>query len=296
MATSKAEKPTDNLQPIKLPDIGQPEQDPELQQLYTAVVAKAEEVIRWYDRHKNRHKRIAVGLRGTAVVLAGIASVIPIAVSMFPTHWEPQRWVPVASILAALSAGCIGFDRLFGYSASWMRYVTALLDLESQLELLQFSWARRALESRVTGTTRSDNLSASLNLLQNALVSVNQGLKTETLEWITNFSGALQEFEKSVAAQRTAAAALPALVVSTQGALKVQIAEFDTLDDRRCELQLGASEPAEQHTGPTKAYAGLTPGQHLLRVTGRRGGKPVSAEDIVLIKPGETSVITMTLA
>lgn len=296
MASSQAQKPTDNLQPIKLPDIGQPEQDPELQQLYTAVVTKAEEVIRWYDQHKSRNKRRAVMLRGMAVVLAGLASIVPIAVSMFPTSWEPQRWVPVASILAALSAGCIGFDRLFGYSASWMRYVTALLDLESQLELLQFSWARRALESRLTGTTRSDNLSASLNLLQATLVSVNQGLKTETLEWITNFSGALQEFEKSVVAQRTAAATLPALAASTQGALKVQIAEFDSLDDRRCELQLGASESAEAHTGPTKAFAGLAPGQHLLRATARRGGKPVSAEDIVLIKPGETSLITLTLA
>ena len=32
-------KPTGNLQAMKLPDIGQPEQDQELQQLYAALVA-----------------------------------------------------------------------------------------------------------------------------------------------------------------------------------------------------------------------------------------------------------------
>jgi hypothetical protein len=295
MAISKIEKPTGNLQPMKLPAIGQPDQDQELQQLYSAVVAKTEEVIRWYDRHKNHHKRRAVILRGLAVTLAGLASVVPIAVSMFPSSWEPQRWVPVASILAALSAGCIGFDRLYGYSTSWMRYVTALLDLESQLEQLQFGWARRALESRLVGSSKSDNLSTSLNLLQTTLHAVNQALKTETLEWTTHFSGALQEFERSVVAQRAAAARLPARVVPTEGALKVQIAEFDTLDDHRCEIQLGTSAAAEPHTGPTRAYPNLTPGQHLLRVTAKRGGRPVSVEDIVTIKPGETSSVTVRL-
>jgi hypothetical protein len=281
---------------MKLPALGQPEQDQELQQLYTAVVSKTEEAIHWYDRHKSHHKRRAVLLRGLAIALAGLATIVPIAVSMFPSEWNPQRWVPVASILAALSAGCIGFDRLYGYSSNWMRYLTALLELQSQLELLQFSWARRALESRLTSNPKSDNLIASLNLLQSTLVSVHHALKTETLEWATHLSVALQDFEKSVVAQRAATPALAALALPTLGALKLQIAGFDTLDDHRCELQLGTSASAEPHTGSTKAYSNLAPGQHLLRVTAKRSGKPVSAEDIVTIKPGETASVTVTLA
>ena len=192
---------------------------------------------------------------------------------MFPTEWEPQRWVPVASILAALSAGCIAFDRLFGFSSNWMRYLTAQLELQHQLELLQFGWARRALESRLAAGPKGENLTASLNLLQTALASVNQALKTETLEWVTHFAGALQELEKSVSAQRVATAASPVLMASTQGALKVQVVEFDTLDDRRCEIQLGASS-AEPHTGAIKAFPNLAPGQHLLRVTATPSPSP----------------------
>ncbi len=295
MASPTSHKPSDNLQPMKLPDIGQPEQDQELQQLYAALVAKTEEAIRWYDRHKSTHKRRAVLFRGSAVVLAGLASILPIAVSMFPPEWEPQRWVPVASILAALSAGCIAFDRLYGFSSNWMRYLTALLDLQTQLESLQFGWARRALESRLAGGARGDNLTASLNLLQTALASVNQALKTETLEWITHFAGALQDFEKSVAAQRAAGPSTPALVAPTHGALKVVISEPDSLDGRQCKLQLGETGPVLEHTGATKAFAGLTPGQHLLRVSATRKGTPVSAEDIVTIQPGETTSVTVVL-
>jgi SMODS and SLOG-associating 2TM effector domain 2 len=288
-------KPTDNLQAMKLPVVGQPEQDQELQQLYAAVVAKTEEAIRWYDRHKSLHKRRAVLLRGSAVVFAGLASIVPIAVSMFPPEWNPQRWVPVASILAGIGAGCIGFDRLYGFSFNWMRYLTALLDLQAQLELLQFSWTRRALESRLSGGPKSDNLTASLNLLQTALTAVNHALKTETLEWVTHFSGALQDFEKSLAAQRAAAPTSVVQVAATHGALKVQIAGLDSLDGRQCKLQLGETGPVIEHTGTTKAFTGLTPGQHLLRVTATLQGRPVSTEDIVTIKPGETTSVTVTL-
>ncbi|HEX8438310.1 DUF4231 domain-containing protein [Archangium sp.] len=296
MASSTSHKPTDNLQAMMLPDIGQPDQDQELQQLYAALVAKTQEAIRWYDRHKSKHKRRAVLFRGAAVALAGLASIVPIAISMFPSAWEPQRWVPVASILAALSAGCVAFDRLFGFSANWMRYLTALLELQHQLELLQFGWSRRALETRLSGGLKGDNLTASLNLLQTALASVNQALKTETLEWVTHFAGALQEFEKSVSAQRVATATSPVLLAATQGALRVQVVELDALDDRRYEIQLGATATPEPHTGATKAFAHLAPGQHLLRVTAKRGGKPVSVEDIVTIKPGETASVSVTLA
>jgi hypothetical protein len=296
MASPTSPKPTDNLKPMKLPDIGQPEQDQELQQLYLALVAKTEEAIHWYDRHKSKHKRRAVLLRGAAVALAGLASIVPIAISMFPAHWEPQRWVPIASILAALGAGCVGFDRLYGFSSNWMRYLTALLDLETQLESLQFGWARRALESRLAEGAKGDNLTASLNLLQTALASVNQALRTETLEWITHFAGALQEFEKSVAAQRATGPTSAALVAPTHGALKVHIAEADSLDGRQCKLQLGETGPVLEHTGATKAFAGLTPGQHLLRVHATRKGTPVSAEDIVTIQPGETTSVSVTLA
>jgi hypothetical protein len=296
LTTPKLEKPTDNVKPMRLPASGPPEQDQELQKLYEAVVAKTEEAIRWYDRHKGHHKRRAVLFRGSAVVLAGLASIVPIAVSMFPLEWQPQRWVPVASILAALSASCIGLDRLYGFSSNWMRYLTALLELQSHLEVLQFSWARRALESRLLGpTNKEENLAASLNQLQATLTSVNQALRTETLEWITHFSGALQELDKSVSAQRSAALTPLALPPPTQGALKVQLVGLEALDDHRYEFFLDDASQGE-YASVTKAFTGLTPVQHLLRVTAKRGGKPVSVEDVVTIKPGETTAVTVTLA
>ncbi|ATB31433.1 SLATT domain-containing protein [Melittangium boletus] len=294
MAKPPAEKPPKNLQPLKLSAVRQPQQDEDLQILYDEVMAKLEETIRWYDWHKNHNKRLASLLRGLAISLAGVASVVPIAVSMLPDSWKPERWVPIASILAALGAGCIGMDRLFGYSSSWMRYVTAMLNLQAQRELLQFNWTRRALEARLGGGTKSDRLTADLNLLYNARLSINQVIKEETLEWVVRFSGALQDFEKSAVAQRTSMADFGHSLMARQGSLKVQIAGFDQLESHQCELQLGDAS-IETHHGATKAFPHVAPGQHVLRVSAQRDGKRVSSEEIVTILPGETSTVTVTL-
>jgi hypothetical protein len=264
-----------------------------LQNLYLSVVAKIQQAIQWYDARKRSHKRWGLFLRATAVTLAGLASVTPIVIAMMPVRpdWNPVQWIPLASLLAALGAGCIGLDKLLGHSASWMRYLTALLELESQLEALQFAWSRRALEAQSLHLSKDENLTASLNLLQESLAKVTQLVKSETLEWVSHFSGNLMELEKTVVAQRTALASLP---MPTSGALKVEVSNVEALDGRLYELQLGDTVPGK-YTDPTKAFTGLSSGLFKLRVSALRGGHPVSAEEVISIRPGETTVVKLTL-
>ncbi|WP_375765612.1 DUF4231 domain-containing protein [Archangium gephyra] len=284
---------SDNLQPTHFPSLPQPGQAVELQELYTSVVKKAQDAISWYDARKRRHKNRALFYRITAIVLAGAASIVPIVLAMVPPDqgWNPARWVPIASILAAASAGCIGIDKLVGNSASWMRYLTTMLDLEAQLEALQFAWARRALEAQTLKASNDDNLIASLNLLQEALAQANQSVKTETMEWVALFSGNLQEVEKSIVAQRAALATLP---TPSYGALKLEVTNTDTLDGQQYEVQLGESKLLT-HSGPTKAFTGLAIGLLAIRVTATRKKTPVSAEEVVAIRPGETTVVKLSL-
>jgi hypothetical protein len=282
--------PSDNIQPMRSPAIEVA--DPELQALYESVVAKAQEAIGWYVARKNRHKRWALLLRGSALVLAAVASVVPVAFTMFPESWNSARWIPLASVLAAIGAGCIGLDRFFGFSGGWMRYVIALLELQAQLDTLQFAWARRTLETR--GAPARDSLEARLELLQLTLGSVNQALKSETVEWMNRFSGSLQELEKSLMAQRAAASA-PVDFLPVHGALKVHVENVAELEGREYTVRVGDSESGP-HTGSTKAFTGLPAGQLLLRVTGSRQGAPVSAEDVVHIRRGETASVTVVLA
>ncbi len=285
-----ADKPSDNMQPMRSPAIDVP--DPELQALYDAVVAKAQEAIDWYVARKNRHKRWALLLRGSSVVLAAVASVVPIAFSMFPETWNSTRWIPLASVIAAIGAGCIALDRFFGFSGGWMRYVNALLDLQAQLDSLQFAWARRTLETR--RDPERDNLQTRLDLLQLTLGAVNHSLKSETIEWMNRFSGSLQELEKSLVAQRAASATAPVPLLPVHGALKLHVENVAALDERRYQVLVGDSESGP-HTESTKAFTSLPPGQLLLRVTGSRQGSPVSAEDVVNIRPGETTAVTVVL-
>jgi len=55
-----------------------------------------------------------------------------------PTWFNTDRW---GYILIALGGDLFLFDRYFGFSTSWMRYMTAQMALQRNLEKFQLSWA-----------------------------------------------------------------------------------------------------------------------------------------------------------
>jgi conflict system pore-forming effector with SLATT domain len=45
-------------------------------------------------------------------------------------------------VLLGLAAGCSAYDRFFGYSAAWLRYMAAAVNLRAQLVDFQLAWLR----------------------------------------------------------------------------------------------------------------------------------------------------------
>jgi hypothetical protein len=271
-----------NLQGVAFPLLEQPEQPPELTELYRSVVSKGRDAMTWYARQKEGKKWWGQRLRMAALLMTSMAGITPMIVQLFVAD---QRWSLLASVLAVTAATCVGLDNYFGASSGWMRYVSAYLELNSRLEALQFGWARIALAS--SGTPKEQRLSALMDLLQGFIIGVNEVVRQETQDWMAEFKGHLAVLEQRVEAQRTALATAPSVVY---GAIKVITEGSEKLRDGRWKVVLGTGRELSGNGAQAVAATSLSPGLLAVRFEAvLKDGRPFVTEDVTTIKSSEVT-------
>jgi hypothetical protein len=114
---------------------------PQIRELVGQAIARAEADIRWYEKHARKKAFASRTCRYLGILLGVAGGLCPLLPVSFVAGWlaaEPmQVEVGIKSfgfILLALAAGIVLLDRVFGYSASWMRYKLAQMKLEYALE------------------------------------------------------------------------------------------------------------------------------------------------------------------
>ncbi len=273
---------------MELRGLSQPEQPPELQELYAKIVEKGREAMSWYSRQKETNKRWGRRFRVVAILLGSAASITPIIVQLLPADEYYQRWSVLASVFAVLGATCVGLDNYSGASSGWMRYVSSYLELNSRLEALQFGWARLAMST--PGLSKDQRLAALLDLLQGFLTSVNDLVKQETQEWMAEFKGNLALLEQRMEAQRTALATAPS---ASYGALKVQVEGSEKLREGKWRVVLETRRELEGTGSSSVVATGVGPGLLGIRLEALLAdGKPFMTEEVVPIRAGEVTLHT----
>ena len=176
-----------------------------LSNLYAATVAKARDQIEWY-RMKVRPKRVGSQLcRLAAIVLLGLAALIPLLKAALSTAGiVPAGRMNIAFelgyVFAAIAAGVIAFDKYFGLSTGWIRYIQTQLALEGGLDELQYDWV--ALVARIQGQNpATEQCQAMIQRLRSFIVLVNSKTQQETEEWVMEFQANLADLEKAAKAR-----------------------------------------------------------------------------------------------
>jgi hypothetical protein len=134
------------------------ESDPggSLANLYRTTKAKALAQINWY-KAKVRPKRFgSQACRFTAIFLFGLAALLPLLKASGIWQRQPgaaaqEREIPfeLGYVAAAAAAGLMAFDRYFGLSTGWIRYIQTELAMENALDELQYDWV--SLLAKVQG-------------------------------------------------------------------------------------------------------------------------------------------------
>lgn len=263
------------------------EHDPmaSLAALYRAAVDRAQAHIEWYKAHVRWKRRFSWSLRAAALLFVGIGSLLPLvgAASLTLGLSANRVYFGFGYVAFAIAAGCVGFDRFFGFSTGWLRFIKTQLLLEAGLDQFRLDWV--SLVAKVQGGKPTDDeVQRMLKRLQAFTQFTDSQVQQETNAWILEFQTNLAELAK--AAEARAEAQRPGQVlVSVSNA-----ADFD----RPVTASLDGVETKQAEDGQL-IFFGVSPGDHRVVISGAKGGQPHQDARMVHVPPGGETSVSMTL-
>lgn len=166
--------------------------------LFTFVWNVCEAAIAWYYASKRGKKLVGYPLRAAAIICVAISGMIPLLGELFKNEvgrpWISPAWATVA---LALAATLISFDKFWGYTSGWVRYVRsaqALNQLQSDFRL-EFETLRLKLQRSPGDATQ---ITECIEACRSFLAKVNSVVRTETDQWAQEFKGFLEDLDKQV--------------------------------------------------------------------------------------------------
>jgi hypothetical protein len=148
------------------------------------------DAIAWYMTEKRRKSRWARILRTLALVLGTAGAAVPVA-ALSAGRPAAGNW---GFLLLALAGGCVAYDRSFGYSSSWQRYMATATSLRTQLIEYQAAWAKEMVAMAGREPDRTDAVRL-IDFVRTFAWNVNDTIRTETEAWLVEFHTRLTELE-----------------------------------------------------------------------------------------------------
>lgn len=159
--------------------------------------AMAETAYEWYRIEKNRKGRRARLIRAGAIIFMGVSGVIPILSVIFTVSGTALISPAWASVALAIAGTLILFDRFFGFSTGWMRYIDAMLAIRSAVSEfdLEIARLRNGLGEQIDETEATKVIAQ----CGTALVrKVNEIIQGESGKWNNEFSSAISKMDEQL--------------------------------------------------------------------------------------------------
>jgi SMODS and SLOG-associating 2TM effector domain 2 len=185
-----------------------------LSKLRERAESQALDAIGWYYEKKKsknfwsrwlRFWAIAFTILGGLVPLlsaAGLVQIVlryysvndPISIQLAELHFNQLGYV-----LIGFAAGCVAFDRFFGFSTNWMRYIGAAMRIETARVKFAFEWEH--LVAPLKGRDPNDNeVRELLEAIEKFSLAIREAIEQETGAWITEFQTNLSQLDKETKA------------------------------------------------------------------------------------------------
>ena len=161
------------------------------EKLFRWVETAAIETSSWYTREKQAKARWSRRLRFVSIALAALGSIAPFASVSFDRPSYAFWGYPCL----ALAAGCVGIDKAFGFSSSWMRYQAAAAKVQEILVRQQMIWAD--LLNR-PGSAEPERWCEELQVVRSFAEEISVLVATETNAWVAEFRGRAAELDASI--------------------------------------------------------------------------------------------------
>lgn len=148
---------------------------------------------------KTREARYSRFLRGAAIILTALGGLMPVLQGLFGTGTF-AAFGQIGYIFLALAAACVGFDKFFGFSSGWVRFMTTEMAIQQDLAEFQMDWMLLMAEMGEKQPS-SDMIQKVLLRLKEFRLQIIRRISQEMQMWAGEFNSNLLQLEKSVQAK-----------------------------------------------------------------------------------------------
>ena len=279
-----------------------------LDELRQYVERDVEAAIDWYYAKKPWKAWASQLLKFTTLLATGLGGLLPIvsATGFFAggrsgsdRQIHDLQVNQIGYLCFGLAAALLAFDKYFGYSTGWMRYITTAMSLETLLRNFRLDWARST--AALAGVTPSGAvLEKLLQKIEDFCIAARTLVEKETQAWVMEFQTNLSQLEKearaAVDSARTAAEQESrATADSTRaGAINLSVENLPDLDHGYDVLIDGETKESSV-TSKTWTIMDVPPGLRRLEVTSELSGKTAHASQGVKVEPASVVAVSVTL-
>lgn len=248
--------------------------------LHQLAITRAEDALRWYDAGRAWKKRLGVGLRLMAIAFTAAAGLHPLADQVFG-FGQPFDNAVMPSILVALAALLVLFDKFGGHTSGWMRFMKAQTSIDQALAAYKAGWlADRGVEAEPDEERADRLLHRSLKLIR----QVDRTVRDETDEWVAEFRKALADSERALEDARRRL---------ESGSVEIVATNYAAIPDGRWTLQVG--ERSERAVaGARAAETDVPAGIQLVRGSFTANGRLCRDERAADVRPGTVTVVELS--
>jgi hypothetical protein len=254
------------------------------------VENEASALIRWYYTRKAPKAFMSWWLRLLAIIFTGLGGLVPIIAAFGLSN------IPIGSsyvlpfgqlgyLFLALAAACVLFDKFFGFSTGWVRYVTTAMKLEKMREDFRLDWAR--LMAKLGGQTPTpEQIEQLIQRCREFSLAAKSQVELETQAWVAEFQSNLSQLQQEARTRLESARA---------GTIRLGVTNASEMDDGYSVL-VNDQPVLERIFGPECEVAAVQPGTHTVTASGTIAGVPARATKTVTVQAGSTVETTLTLA
>ncbi len=281
--------PASNLCPLKMFSKIEPETTAldKLQNLAVLLEDRTIGTILWYLHRKKWPRRLSRGIRFTAIVLAIIGGLWPLAVSADLIDGKSQS--QLGYVFIALAGSILLTDRYFGFSSSWMRFMTVQMSLQRALEKFQLNWTvwqiQAGSQTATPSSMSSEQISSGITMLSNFQTDIGSLIDQEFQTWVAEFKEQLANLQATISKDKED---------QKPGNIVVSINAATDLEGPR-QLYVD-NQFANQTENSTALLTAVSPGTHLLTVKAVSDtGAAVEGSQTVTIVAGQTGKADIAL-
>jgi hypothetical protein len=255
--------------------------------MYQWAVDRAQERIQWYEDKGEPRKFLSQVLRIVAISLTAAGALCPLldATGVFLSKQSGVDSIVLGKwgyVFIAVAAGIIGFDRYFGLSTGWMRFIVTQLSLERSLQEFHYDWAM--LLAQQQETSQKLNSTVLLQRLKDFSLQVESLVKQETDAWVMEFQSNVAELETVLKTEAK---------TRKPGSIKVSVT--NAKDFEKVTIRLNDSNIRELAGVSEGLIETVPPGRYEVTAVAKKNDKEYKDSKVVEVQPEAMTSVEITL-